>query len=458
MRQYALERLAESGEADAIHIRHRDHYTDAAASFDNPSGTDHHQQCTNWALSEINNLRAAFAWSRGNGDTELALRLASALQPLWLHGRVSEGLAWLDAALSAGAAAAPAAWARAVADKVVLYAFTGAFGQTDEVVPALAIARELGDPALLARVLAACGATCAFRTETAAAYLSEANGLARSLGDDWQLCQILGWQSLSAHVAGDPATAREAGREGRTIADRLGDGFVSRMCRWCVALAGWMCADLCDVAEQFRSLEADSRAANDPLWQVHGLFGVGKTLVYQGDVDGARAAATTAIDTAADITGLQQALSLGALVDAELAAGDAEAAYQTSQLAWETCPQLELLGSNVYGMAQAALAVGRVEEARRWADQAVDAASGGHRMILLAARVRVALAAGDVGLAGRDAVVALGIALEIGGYLMVPDVIECVAVLSAGCGRGVEAARLLGAAQGMRERRGLLHG
>ena len=36
------------------------------------------------AETEIDNLRAAFAWSRENNDIEEALRLASSLQPLWL--------------------------------------------------------------------------------------------------------------------------------------------------------------------------------------------------------------------------------------------------------------------------------------------------------------------------------------------------------------------------------------
>ncbi len=37
--------------------------------------------------------RAAFTWSRGNGDIAAALQLASALQPLWSPGRMREGLA-----------------------------------------------------------------------------------------------------------------------------------------------------------------------------------------------------------------------------------------------------------------------------------------------------------------------------------------------------------------------------
>ena len=48
---------------------------------------------------EIDNLRAAFVWSRENSDVELALALASSLQALWLaRGRVREGLTWFDPA------------------------------------------------------------------------------------------------------------------------------------------------------------------------------------------------------------------------------------------------------------------------------------------------------------------------------------------------------------------------
>ena len=37
VRQYALEKLGESGEADAVRARHRDHYTAMAALLDTPA-------------------------------------------------------------------------------------------------------------------------------------------------------------------------------------------------------------------------------------------------------------------------------------------------------------------------------------------------------------------------------------------------------------------------------------
>ena len=93
VRQYALEKLSESGEADAVRARHRDYYTSMAALLDAPAGSDYEQRIEQ-AEIEIDNLRAAFGWSREHSDFELALVLASSLQPLWgTRGRLREGLA-----------------------------------------------------------------------------------------------------------------------------------------------------------------------------------------------------------------------------------------------------------------------------------------------------------------------------------------------------------------------------
>ena len=161
VRQYALEKLGESGEADAVRTRHRDHYTAMAALLDAPAGTDYEQRLEQ-ADTEIDNLRAAFAWSRENSDVELALALASSLQPLWqARGRLREGLAWFDTALADLEAQHPgvaaAVRARALADRAMLAIWMGDADSLDQAQQALAIAREVDDPALLARALTACG-------------------------------------------------------------------------------------------------------------------------------------------------------------------------------------------------------------------------------------------------------------------------------------------------------------
>ncbi len=161
VRQYALEKLGESGEADAVRTRHRDHYTAMAAVLDAPAGSDYEQRLEQ-AEIEIDNLRAAFGWSRENADVELALALASSLQPLWqARGRLREGLTWLDAVLADDNAGhlevAAAVRGRALADRAVLASVMGAADSMDQALQALAIAREVDDPALLVRALTACG-------------------------------------------------------------------------------------------------------------------------------------------------------------------------------------------------------------------------------------------------------------------------------------------------------------
>ena len=100
VRQYALEKLGESGEADEVRGRHRDHYTSMATRLDTPARDDYEQLIEHAAMN-VDNLRAAFTWSYENNDIAKTLELASSLQPLWLaRGRLVEGVAWLDAALT----------------------------------------------------------------------------------------------------------------------------------------------------------------------------------------------------------------------------------------------------------------------------------------------------------------------------------------------------------------------
>src|SRR6202790_4904402 len=147
VRQYALEKLGESGEADVVRARQRDHYTATAALLDAPAGRDYEQPIEQ-AEIEIDNLRAAFGWSLENSDIELALTLASSLQPLWeARGRLREGLVWFDAALADLDAhhpqVAPVVRARALADRAMLAIRVGAAESLDQAQQALAIAREV---------------------------------------------------------------------------------------------------------------------------------------------------------------------------------------------------------------------------------------------------------------------------------------------------------------------------
>ena len=281
VRQYALENLGDSGEAYPVRALHRDHYAAAAALLDSRGRTDY-QRLVERTETEMDNLRAAFTWCHESSDTATALQLASALQPLWLtRGRLQEGTAWFTAALAQASEAAtvrhvevpPAARARALADRAALEAAQSIHDNMAEAVESIAIARELDDPALLVRALAGCGAIAAFDAEAAPSYFAEALGLARALGDNWSLSQILAFRAYAAITGeGDGVAARAAGEEGRDVADAIGYLYSSRMCRWCVALVQWWEADFTgaiahNFASSLRSLkQRTTRCGGWPVW------------------------------------------------------------------------------------------------------------------------------------------------------------------------------------------------
>jgi predicted ATPase/DNA-binding CsgD family transcriptional regulator len=460
VRQYALEKLAESGEADAVRAHHRDRYTAMAALLDAPARTDYERRVEQ-AEEEMDNLRAAFGWSLETGDVERSLELATSLQPLWFtRGRIREGLAWFDVALTSGDArhfeVADAVRAGALADKAVLDAFVSARYSMDQAQQAVAIAREVDDPALLARALTACGVVAGyFDPEVARSYFAEAIGLARAIGDRWRLSQILALQAQGAAIAGDPLAVRAAAEEGRDLADAIGDGSNSRACRFWLGMAQAASGDLAGAVTQFGEVEAESEAAHDEIWRVSSLGTRGTALAYQGDAAGARAAAEATLRAGAELGGFFVAHGYHVLALAALAAGDSAGAQEAREAAGKHMSVVGEMGATSrYWGAEAALAGGDLAAARGLADDAVSVTQGCYLSFALTGRARVLMAQGEPRQAESDAHDALTRAAEIDAHLCIPDILEVLADLARAAGSHHEAARLFGATHAARLRMG----
>ena len=102
IREYALERLVEHGEAAATRRAHAAYYLHIAEAAE-PALHGPEQVAWFDRLDEEHpNLRAALAWSLDGGDATVAVRLGGALYWFWyVRGHSSEGRAWLERALGA---------------------------------------------------------------------------------------------------------------------------------------------------------------------------------------------------------------------------------------------------------------------------------------------------------------------------------------------------------------------
>jgi predicted ATPase/class 3 adenylate cyclase/DNA-binding NarL/FixJ family response regulator len=458
MRQYALEKLGESGDADVVRTRHRDHYSALAATIDSPGETDLDRRIDR-CESEIDNMRGAFTWSLECSEVERALELASALQPLWAsRGRVLEGLGWFDAVLVAlDAEVAPAVRACAMVGRAATDTF-GFITSFDLAQQGLEIARSVSDPRLLVRALTACGGQALYRSDMAQQqYFDEGIDLARQLGERWWLCELLAWRAFSGNATGNLTITLNTAGEGRALAEAIGDRFHGRLCRMWLALAQVCLGDLTRGNRELSRLRDDARAANDNAVLALSLIILAYGLTSQGEFEAARATAEQAIDVTAAIGGfyLDTAYAISAL--AAFAAGDVTSARSECEKSWQhRAPEREPLTLSLAPLAEAAAADGYLSEARRWADIAVSRTQGWHLMNALVRRARVAIAQGELQQAERDAYDALAMDIDMQAHLSTPDILECLAVLGTKSGQHLSAARLLGASDALRQRIGVV--
>ena len=102
IREFALERLVERGEADDIRLRHAEFLLGIAqragltAEAEGPMRHD-------LVIPEHDNVRAALAWTIGAGRGELGLRIATALEGFWSASVApEEGREWLETLIPLG--------------------------------------------------------------------------------------------------------------------------------------------------------------------------------------------------------------------------------------------------------------------------------------------------------------------------------------------------------------------
>ncbi len=101
IRQYALGKLDESGEAGAIKRSHAEYFLVLAEEAEPELIGPREAEWFDRLGVELDNIRAALSWSQARDEDELGLRLAGTLMWFWTwEGLLSEGRLWLEEALA----------------------------------------------------------------------------------------------------------------------------------------------------------------------------------------------------------------------------------------------------------------------------------------------------------------------------------------------------------------------
>jgi predicted ATPase/transcriptional regulator with XRE-family HTH domain len=228
VREYAYELLSgtpdECGEAER---RHGEFYTQLAERAESELAGARQGAWLARLEMEIHNFRAAMsrAWERD--DNVMLARMSSALRRFWyVHGRISEGLSWLQRALFAEKDLRPDLRAMVLHGIGTLTWSQGAnAGAERYFAEALGIFRELGDQRGIANMLNNLGISALPRGDSVKARSLHTESLAayRDLGDRWGEALALSNLGLVSLSEGEYSDAESLLDESLRLRRELGD-------------------------------------------------------------------------------------------------------------------------------------------------------------------------------------------------------------------------------------------
>ncbi len=213
IREYAHERLVGAGEADSFTRRHAEHLAELAEAAEPRLLGRDHVSVLDRLTGEHDNIRAALRWAAAEGDTTLGLRIAAAIWRFWQErSHIREGRHWITALLAkADAEVDPVVHAKAITAAGNLAYWQGAFADAGGYYErALAIGRELGDPAKIGDGLRNLGfiAMASRDVPRAKELFGEAVTWLEKVGDRFALAEGRASFGMSQVVAGDFVIAR----------------------------------------------------------------------------------------------------------------------------------------------------------------------------------------------------------------------------------------------------------
>jgi predicted ATPase/DNA-binding CsgD family transcriptional regulator len=472
IRQFASKRLVEAEEVGIIRTRHRDHYLALAETAEPLLRGPEEDRWRSRLTREMDNMRAALAWSRDQGDAESLALMVTALMWFWAWpGRIRELLMWLEAAADRADDLSPRLRARVRNWQCLLPLIVPGSGKPGQIpalaAEALALARASGDQNEEALALLVHGflAGLVGGAEAMRPYLEEARPLARSarsagLGQIEALA--LSVFAMLRLFQSDPDEARRLSEEAIVIAKEAADHHTRLFCMSFGGMVALTQGRLAYAARLFDAAVAGGRETNDSNF-IGSLVYLGWTEMFRGDFQAAREYLAEAVDAAqkagTDSRSITLVEPIAGWISGWMALASGDAAKGSQLLAVTVAiarssivPRYSCLPLVV--MAHAQLALGEPAEAEAFLDEATSLARGGAMTWVLGriARVRSEVRArqGDLQQAESMAHEALNLGREAGDQLGLVDALELVATLAAEQDSNKESIRLWAAAESLR--------
>jgi predicted ATPase/DNA-binding SARP family transcriptional activator/DNA-binding CsgD family transcriptional regulator len=234
VRQYAREKLRESGEQDAAQERHAAFFLALSEEAEPEMSGPDQEAWLRRLEKEHANLRAALAWALDPADsieprehrTELGLRLAGALGRFWGVYGPNEGLRWLEKGLARGGEAPKPALAKALYEAGWIELFQGNYQRAIALLEGgLALFRELGDRRGVATSLVNLGFAALHQgdNERTTMLRQEIEPLRREPLERWTLAWLTTFLALAMSYEGDYERSAALAREALAIYRELGD-------------------------------------------------------------------------------------------------------------------------------------------------------------------------------------------------------------------------------------------
>ncbi len=229
LRQYARDRLEDTGGGAAVRARHRDYYMALADEADSKLKGAEQAESLRRLDEEHDNLRAGLEWSLVEAGPKGALRLCGFLGRFWwTRGHIAEGRQWCTRALSKAGAAEERTWEHqyALTAAGVLSCYQCDYPAAKVLFEeSLAIVRELGFQRGIASSLNNLGLVALNQSDypAARALFEESLAIERELGDRFGVAVSLSNLGYAALHQGDYPAARALLEEGLAINRELGN-------------------------------------------------------------------------------------------------------------------------------------------------------------------------------------------------------------------------------------------